>query len=105
VEALACGTVPIVSDIPPNLELIRHGENGLVVAGDDPNEVAEAVLRSVRDAAFRRAALFANAALTKESFDVRRNTAGILRFAGLSDLASARVVAEDGDVLQSGDQR
>lgn len=105
VEALACGTVPIVSDIPPNLELVRHGENGVVVGGDDPDEVADAVLRSTRDAGFRRAARNANISLTRRSFDVRRNTSGILRFAGLSDLASGRIVPEDDGVLRSGEDR
>lgn len=35
-EALAAGRVVIASDLPPIREVIRHGENGLLVPADDP---------------------------------------------------------------------
>ena len=32
-EAMAHGCIPILSDLPANRELVRHGDNGLVLAG------------------------------------------------------------------------
>ncbi|MFH1776637.1 MAG: glycosyltransferase family 4 protein [Candidatus Omnitrophota bacterium] len=43
-EAMACGTVPIVSDIPANREWIFEGENGFFADRDNPQNIAETVL-------------------------------------------------------------
>ncbi len=32
-EALAHGCIPILSDLPANHELVRHGDNGWIAAG------------------------------------------------------------------------
>jgi glycosyltransferase involved in cell wall biosynthesis len=34
IEAMAHGCIPLLSDLPANRELVRDGENGLIVAGD-----------------------------------------------------------------------
>lgn len=98
VEALACGAVPVVSDIPPNRELVRHRINGVVVRGSDPDEVADALVLAATDREFRNAAVRENLARTRETFDVRRNTEAILRFVGLGDLDPGGLVPEDGAV-------
>jgi L-malate glycosyltransferase len=54
-EAMAHGCIPIVSELPANRELVRHGENGLVL-GDDAL-LTPAALRSL---AARAAAIAAD---------------------------------------------
>jgi len=49
VEAMACG-VPVVStDVSGIPELLSHGVNGLMVPSDDPESLAESLLRLHRD--------------------------------------------------------
>lgn len=43
-EAMACGTIPIVSDIPANREWISEGKNGFYVDKNSPQDIAEKVL-------------------------------------------------------------
>jgi glycosyltransferase involved in cell wall biosynthesis len=52
-EAMAHGCVPIVSDLPANRELVRHGENGFVIEAvhDDAAAMLEALARRAADAA------------------------------------------------------
>lgn len=48
-EALAHGCLPLLSDLPANRELVRHGENGLIVpdgAPPDPAALASLLLRA-----------------------------------------------------------
>jgi len=42
-EAMACGTPAIVSDIPSNLEWVINGENGWVFREDDPGALASSL--------------------------------------------------------------
>ena len=42
-EATACGTPPIVSDFPGQADLVRDSGCGLVIAPNEPSELAEAV--------------------------------------------------------------
>ncbi len=44
VEALACGLFPVVSDIPSNRQVVEHGRNGLLVDGDNPDDIAAALV-------------------------------------------------------------
>jgi len=48
-EAMACGIPSVVSDIPPNLELIRHEENGLTFSVGKAPDLAKAALTLLRD--------------------------------------------------------
>ncbi len=50
-EAMACGAVPIVTDLPANREWIRDGVNGLLFRTDDRKALTEAVLSLHRDPA------------------------------------------------------
>ncbi len=47
IEAMSHGAIPILSDLPANRELVRHGENGWIVAsaGDLPAAELEPLLR------------------------------------------------------------
>jgi glycosyltransferase involved in cell wall biosynthesis len=42
-EAMACGAVPVVADIPANREWIRDGENGFLFPPGDPRALAEKI--------------------------------------------------------------
>lgn len=43
-EAMARGIPCVASQIPGNMELIRDGENGLLVNPSDPNEISKAII-------------------------------------------------------------
>lgn len=53
-EAMACGAVPVVSDLPANREWIRDGENGIVVRDGNLEEALERSLSLDRDDVARR---------------------------------------------------
>lgn len=42
-EGMLCGVIPVVSDIPANRQLISNGENGYLVSGNCPHELAETI--------------------------------------------------------------
>lgn len=48
-EAMAAGRLVIASDLPPIREVVRHGENGLLVPADDPVAWIAAVRRAQGD--------------------------------------------------------
>jgi glycosyltransferase involved in cell wall biosynthesis len=43
-EAMACGTPPVVTPLRPFRDVIRHGENGLFVPHRSPDRLAEAIV-------------------------------------------------------------
>ncbi|MFM7590451.1 MAG: glycosyltransferase, partial [Isosphaeraceae bacterium] len=46
-EAMALGMPVVVSDIPGNRTLVRQGETGLMAPVDDPQMLAEAILKAI----------------------------------------------------------
>ncbi|MBN2288456.1 MAG: glycosyltransferase [Candidatus Glassbacteria bacterium] len=48
-EAMACGALPVVADIPSNRAWVDHGENGLLFPPADTAALAEALVRAGRD--------------------------------------------------------
>lgn len=81
VEAMACGTVPVVSDIEANRDVVAHGENGLLVDAEDPDVIARAILRAGTDARFAAGVRERNAAIISETYDIVKNTSRILEAA------------------------
>lgn len=49
IEAMACGCACIATDVPGNKELIKNGENGLLVRPKDSNSLKEAIIRIIKD--------------------------------------------------------
>lgn len=42
-EAMACGCLPVVSDLPANRALIRHGTNGFLFTSHDPTSIVKSL--------------------------------------------------------------
>jgi len=65
-QAMACGSFPIVSDLPTQEELVEHGTQGLRVAVRDDVALAEAIVRALEDVALRRDAVERNRTFVEE---------------------------------------
>jgi glycosyltransferase involved in cell wall biosynthesis len=48
-EGMACGAVPVVSDVPSLREWIQNGENGMIVPTGNPDKLAQALIRLLND--------------------------------------------------------
>jgi glycosyltransferase involved in cell wall biosynthesis len=53
VEAAACGRPIVTTDVPGCREVVRHGENGLLVPPRDPEALAEAIATLLKGPALR----------------------------------------------------
>ncbi|MFP4312314.1 MAG: glycosyltransferase family 4 protein [Nitriliruptoraceae bacterium] len=67
-EAMAARTAVVASDIPGYRSVVEHGHNGVLVAPDDPEALAEALVELLRDPAGRAARVAAGVA-TAERHD------------------------------------
>ncbi len=61
-EAMACGCLPVVTDIPANRDWIDHGANGLLFSAGDVHALAECLLRACEDSGLAKAAATTNPA-------------------------------------------
>jgi glycosyltransferase involved in cell wall biosynthesis len=52
-EAAACGRAMIATDVPGCREIVRPGENGLLVPADNAEAIADAIAHLMRDAQLR----------------------------------------------------
>ncbi|ERI90756.1 glycosyltransferase, group 1 family protein [Clostridiales bacterium oral taxon 876 str. F0540] len=59
-EAMACGTIPIVSNIPANCEWIRDNYNGLIVKRIDDSLLYESFLKAIEDKDLSKSCLVEN---------------------------------------------
>jgi glycosyltransferase involved in cell wall biosynthesis len=66
-QAMAAGAFPIVSDLPSQHELIRNGDNGLLVRPRDPSALADRILAALADPLLRRTAAETNRRLVEEN--------------------------------------
>lgn len=83
-EAMACGLLPVVSDIPANHEWIEDGVNGILVDPLDSEGLVDAVCRAWDDEDFRAAAAARNQKIIAERADWYRNMETIkVLFGGL----------------------
>ena len=54
IEAMACGTPPIVTDIGGSPELVIHNDSGLVIPPKDPQAIAAAIMALYHDPAQKK---------------------------------------------------
>lgn len=59
-ETMACGSFPVVTDLPANREWVEDGVNGLIVPAKDPEALAKALIRSLKDSGLREGAIQVN---------------------------------------------
>jgi glycosyltransferase involved in cell wall biosynthesis len=71
VEAMSCGSVPLVAPLEAYKAYLKDGENALVVDGDSPEEIAAAFERATNDRGLRERCRTVNPALVeaKESWE------------------------------------
>jgi glycosyltransferase involved in cell wall biosynthesis len=72
-EAMACGTFPVVIDLESNRLLLTHGKNGLLVAEARPELLAEQLLTALTSPELREAAARENLALIRRDHDWAAN--------------------------------
>jgi len=70
-EALACGAVPVVSDLPSLREWVDHEKNALIVPVHDVDALAASIVRLLSEEGLRRALAVAGADLVRIRADTR----------------------------------
>ncbi len=65
-EAMACGSLPILGDIESAREWIEHGKNGLLVNPRDPHALAKAILDGLNQPELRHNAAVINQEIIKK---------------------------------------
>src|SRR4029077_1457783 len=84
-EAMACGAVPVVSDIEGNREWVRGGEGARLFPPGDAAALARALEGALDDPAWRARARAHNRAVVEARADRARNMAAIeARFVALA---------------------
>jgi glycosyltransferase involved in cell wall biosynthesis len=78
IEAAACGRPIVAADGPGLREIVRDGENGVLVPAHDPAALAAAIARLAADDATRRAMGAAGRALAESGFGDRQVAAETL---------------------------
>jgi glycosyltransferase involved in cell wall biosynthesis len=68
-EAMACGCCPVASRVGGNVELIRHGENGMLFEAGDVDQLSH-VLSTLLDLRVLREQLATRARCTAEKFSI-----------------------------------
>lgn len=77
IEAMALGRAAVVTGVGGLGEVVRHGENGLVVPPGEPRALADAIVTLLRDGSLRRR-LGEGARHRAADFDIRRAVKRVL---------------------------
>jgi glycosyltransferase involved in cell wall biosynthesis len=72
-EAMACGTFPIVSDIPANREWIVDGDNGFLVSPFDAKKLAQRVSDALNNSSFAKTASKKNVEIIQTRAQLNEN--------------------------------
>ena len=76
-EAMACGTFPVVSRIDSNLDWVEHGRTALMFEPGDASGLADALEEAVRRPDLRQAAALVNRRTVEDRADRQRNMAAL----------------------------
>ena len=76
-EAMACGAVPIVTDVSGVRDLIEDGKNGAIVPVDQWERVLEKISSAYWDREWLKKAGAYNAELVREKCDIEQYANGI----------------------------
>lgn len=98
-EALACGCAVVASDTAPVREVIRHGENGVLLDFFDGKQLLDAVNKVLTDQSGMRAMRRAAVESVKERFAQASGTAGYLALMGCDSAVALKSGAQS-EVLQ-----
>ena len=72
-EAMGSGAFPIVTDLPGTNVWIRSGMNGFLVPQNDPESLAESIIKAWNDKQLIHKALVYNRKLVEEKADYKKN--------------------------------
>jgi glycosyltransferase involved in cell wall biosynthesis len=89
IEACACGRAVVTTDVPGCRDVVRHGENGLLVPPKDPKALAKAILELIRSPDTRRNMAMAGRKIAEQDFSTEqiiRETLDVYRKLGLSTI-------------------
>jgi glycosyltransferase involved in cell wall biosynthesis len=87
-EAMACGAIPVVSDLEGNREWVKEGEGSRLFPPGDAAALTRALEQALDDEAWRRSARSHNRAVVEQRADHARNMAEIeARFQALASRA------------------
>lgn len=76
-EAMACGTFPIVSDIAANREWIVDGDNGFLVPPFDARQLAQRIVDALNDSSFVKTASKRNIEIIRKKGQLKENLGGM----------------------------
>ncbi len=71
-EAMACGAVPVISDIPSVRELVNDGYNGMLVDPHNIKQIAEATIRILQSESLKKEFVFRNREVILKTCDQER---------------------------------
>lgn len=89
-EAMACGSFPVMSDLESIREWICHGQNGLLFDPAQPQELIHCLETALDDASLRQQAQEKNIEMVRKSADYWRVMPEVRRF-----IANVSVVQQD----------
>jgi glycosyltransferase involved in cell wall biosynthesis len=72
-EAMACATFPIVSDIPANREWIVDGDNGFLISPLDAKQLAQRIMEAFNNFSFVKTALKKNVEIIQKRGQLKEN--------------------------------
>ena len=72
-EAMACGCFPIVTDLPGNKSWINHKENGVLVASENINKLAEKIIWAFNNPEIRQKSVLENRKFVEENVNYAIN--------------------------------
>jgi len=72
-EGMGAGDFPIVTDLPGTRAWIKNEVNGILVPQNDPDALADAIIKAWNDKSFVHKAIIANRGIAEEKADYKKN--------------------------------